>query len=373
MAYRKNSRPLYEVIQNDIIQKIQDGVYKAGDRIPSEKELVATYQVSRITASKALTELSLSGYITRIQGRGSFANALGSQFNASSKLAPGVRADASEPAKIGLIIPEHSDYHSSNIIRGIHDILRFPAYSIDIVLSREPGSEAHALNNFISNNYQGIILFPTDCEFYSDVILQMHLGKYPLVLIDRHFPGISCDHVICDNELGSKLATDYLLSAGHTKIGFLADSSFKEQVTSIRYSSYVKVMAEHGLPVYPYENFFVDADTEKQKTFIDDIVTRKITAILASNSHVAEKIAILCQDSGICIPGDVSIICFDPPNIVSHCNVDFTHVEQESYEMGCRAARILADDLLSAEKSSCQSVVLKPSLVLRSSVGSPVK
>lgn len=373
MAYRKSNKPLYEIIQNDIIQKIQNGVYKAGDRIPSEKELVAAYQVSRITASKALTELSLSGYITRVQGRGSFANALGSQFKSSNMLTPRGEANASGPLKIGLIIPEHSDYHSSNIIRGIHDTLRFPQYNIDIVLSREPGSEAYALNSFISNNYQGIILFPTDCEFYSDVILQMHLGKYPLVLIDRYFPGISCDHVICDNEHGSKLATDYLLSAGHTQIGFLADSSFKEQVTSIRYSSYVKAMAEHGLPVYPYENFFAGGNAEEQKTFIDDIVTKKITAILASNSHVAEKIAVLCQGSGIRIPDDISIICFDPPEAVSRCSVDFTHIEQESYEMGRRAAMILADDLLSPEKSICQSVVLKPSLVARSSVGSPFK
>ncbi len=373
MAYRKSSKPLYEIIQNDIIQKIQDGVYKAGDRIPSEKELVAAYQVSRITASKALTELSLSGYITRVQGKGSFANALGSQFSSSNRLTPRSAADPSGPLKIGLIIPEYSDYHSSNIIRGIHDVLRFPQYSIDIVLSREPSSEAHALNNFISNNYQGIILFPTDCEFYSDVILQMHLGKYPLVLIDRHFPGISCDHVICDNELGSKLATDYLLSAGHTQIGFLADSSFKEQVTSIRYNSYVKAMAEHGLPVYPYENFFTDGDAEKQKNFIDDIVTKKVTAILASNSHVAERIAALCQARDIRIPEDVSIVCFDPTVPVSYCKVDFTHIEQQSYEMGCRAARILADELHSSEKSSCQSVVLQPALVTRSSVCPPFK
>ena len=76
--------PLYEQIQNDLIDKIQAGEYRAGDRIPSEKEIAEQYGVSRITAVKALTELSLNGYIHRVQGKGSFANSLDKHLRPSA-------------------------------------------------------------------------------------------------------------------------------------------------------------------------------------------------------------------------------------------------------------------------------------------------
>lgn len=44
--------PLYEQIYNDIIEGIENGTYKKGDRLPSEKELSEKYCVSRITSKK---------------------------------------------------------------------------------------------------------------------------------------------------------------------------------------------------------------------------------------------------------------------------------------------------------------------------------
>ena len=40
-------------IENDLLEKINLGYYKKGDLIPTELELAATYQVSRVTVRKA--------------------------------------------------------------------------------------------------------------------------------------------------------------------------------------------------------------------------------------------------------------------------------------------------------------------------------
>ena len=50
--------------------------------------------------------------------------------------------------------------------------------------------EEYALEQALKSGCAGVILFPVDCEVYSDTILRMHLNKFPLVLIDRCFPGI---------------------------------------------------------------------------------------------------------------------------------------------------------------------------------------
>ena len=45
-------RPLYEQIYTDILKQIGKGLFKPGDRLPSEKEISEQYHVSRITAKR---------------------------------------------------------------------------------------------------------------------------------------------------------------------------------------------------------------------------------------------------------------------------------------------------------------------------------
>ncbi len=52
--------------------EIEAGRLTPGDRIPSENELVATFGVSRMTANRAVRELTQEGLVTRTAGSGSF-------------------------------------------------------------------------------------------------------------------------------------------------------------------------------------------------------------------------------------------------------------------------------------------------------------
>ena len=64
----------YEKIINDIILKIQTGIFKEGEQLYTEKEIKEIYNVSSTTAVRVLNELESAGYIFRIQGKGSFVN-----------------------------------------------------------------------------------------------------------------------------------------------------------------------------------------------------------------------------------------------------------------------------------------------------------
>lgn len=67
-----NMLPKYYVIKEDIIKKINKEELKPNQVLPSERELMEEYKVSRITVRKALEELDKEGYIYKIQGKGSF-------------------------------------------------------------------------------------------------------------------------------------------------------------------------------------------------------------------------------------------------------------------------------------------------------------
>lgn len=68
------SLPLYQQIRNDLQFKIDTGQWNIGDRIPSEKELEKTYNVSRITVRRAVNDLERQGYLTRKRAKGTFVN-----------------------------------------------------------------------------------------------------------------------------------------------------------------------------------------------------------------------------------------------------------------------------------------------------------
>src|SRR3546814_7987382 len=64
--------PRYAAIKQSICDAVRDGHLKPGDRVPSEAELVQQFDVSRMTANRALRELQAAGTLVRRAGSGSF-------------------------------------------------------------------------------------------------------------------------------------------------------------------------------------------------------------------------------------------------------------------------------------------------------------
>lgn len=62
--------PLYHQIYLILRQQIMDGLHGYDALVPGEQELAAAYDVSRITAKRALDELAAGGFVVRERGRG---------------------------------------------------------------------------------------------------------------------------------------------------------------------------------------------------------------------------------------------------------------------------------------------------------------
>lgn len=66
----KNPMPAYEQVKAFIKTRISAGTWKPGDPVPSEAALAAQFGISRMTANRALRELTAEGMVTRVQGSG---------------------------------------------------------------------------------------------------------------------------------------------------------------------------------------------------------------------------------------------------------------------------------------------------------------
>ena len=72
---RSSFEPPYAQVARAMRERITNGEYRAGDRLPSEAELCASYGVSRMTVRRAVTLLARDGVVFTENGRGTFVKA----------------------------------------------------------------------------------------------------------------------------------------------------------------------------------------------------------------------------------------------------------------------------------------------------------
>ena len=99
MKQENSNKPKYEIIKEDILAQIRKNDFSYSEPLCTEKQLSEQYQVSRITAKHALTDLEQMGVLYRKRGVGSFVCSKCSQ---SSK--PPYTAKVS-PLKNGILSP----------------------------------------------------------------------------------------------------------------------------------------------------------------------------------------------------------------------------------------------------------------------------
>ena len=60
--------PKYYLLKKELIDRIDREEFKQDEPIPSERELMSQFDVSRITVRRAINELVNEGYLYTIQG-----------------------------------------------------------------------------------------------------------------------------------------------------------------------------------------------------------------------------------------------------------------------------------------------------------------
>lgn len=71
---RQSVIPLYYQIQQNLLEQIRSGAFKAGQPVPSEQEIAGRMGVSRMTARQALKALCTLGVAYSRRGKGTFVS-----------------------------------------------------------------------------------------------------------------------------------------------------------------------------------------------------------------------------------------------------------------------------------------------------------
>lgn len=95
--------PLYLQLYNKLRIDIENGIYEPGDKLPSETDLIAKYNTSRITIRKAVSLLANDGYVSVRQGHGTIvASPMMYNTNCVTSLTEQLRAAGYRPSAKGI-------------------------------------------------------------------------------------------------------------------------------------------------------------------------------------------------------------------------------------------------------------------------------
>ncbi|NQX49259.1 GntR family transcriptional regulator [Paenibacillus tritici] len=349
MAKNTGSKPMYEMIFHTLRERITKNEYKAGERIPSEKELCSEFGVSRITSKKALKMLADEHLIVRQPGRGSF---VADTASASAVLKPfdfpQIARTSGKRRVIGLVITHFSDMYGTELIYGMEEASR--ENDAFLIVRRSfgiSGLEETTIQQLLELGVDGLIIFPAQGEYFSAEILKLVIQKFPFVMIDRYLKGIPASSVSTDHIQAAQEATRYLFELGHRHIGFLAPPPANTTAIEERIDGILAAFVEHNLLVNrelwmetltsTMPNVF---DPQARVEDVDRLVEHlrkhpQITALFAAEYNIALMVEEAAGKLGLRIPEDLSVICFDSPEPHEGCRI--THMRQDQFSIGKQA------------------------------------
>jgi len=378
--------PLYLQIQDYFKNEIVTKRLSPNEKIPTEREIMEMFNVSRITVANALTELAKEGWIFRVPGKGSFVSEDVHQLtnvtvqnqdltHTSTEL---VMEGQKKRKMIGLIMPGINDFFAIRLINGINKVLEESEYYLVILLSQNSKEkEREAIRELMSMHAEGLLIFPVDAEIYNDDILELKVRHFPFVLIDRYLPGVETNYVNSDNVLGAKLAVSHLWDLGHRNIAICSDSALPTVSVELRIKGYMDALKEKGAMIDPsliLSDFRVDYDKfEPDHPLYQLMEKRSATAFITLNAKLGLYISSLSKRLGLKVPEDISILTYDDPSSGYDDFGVYTHISQSEYMMGQEAAKILLQLLTNQQNHTInpgyQKVNLTPKLIIKETTG----
>ncbi|MCR5753495.1 MAG: GntR family transcriptional regulator [Acetatifactor sp.] len=344
---------LYKKIYDDLIDGILNGTYPSGSKLPSEKELMDQYSVSRITSKKALEMLADRNVIVRMPGKGSFvldSSKVGEEPSFTQPLP--IESEKSKKM-IGVVLDSFGTVFGCDIVAGIEHECWSKNYNM--VLKCTYGSvddEAKAIDELVNLGVDGIILMCAQGEAYNANVMKLSIEKFPMVLIDRELKGLPIPFVGTDNYAAARELVDILVDEGHTDICFVSRAPLQTSSVANRFSGYRDALMDHNI-LTNEDMWLTDLneifDSTDDLTDAEDLAMKEIEQYVEKHPQVSAYFAVdesmgamtykVLQQMGL--GNKKEVVFFDGIEERFNFHPNFTHVMQGQYMIGAVSVKTL--------------------------------
>lgn len=329
----------------------------------SIKDIARAAGVSHSTVSRALADSPLVKEETR-QRICHLAREMG---YSPSAIARGLVTKRTRT--IGLVVTTIADPFVAEVVRGIEETALDRGYNIVLCNSNaEPQRELAAVNTLREKRVDGIIV---SASRVGDLYLPMLVETgVPIVLVNNEHSGSYAYSVVTDDEAGGRLATEYLLDLGHTRIAYISGPELSS-TSANRLRGYEQALKSRGLMPDPQwivsGNGSARGGEEGMARLLS--LANPPSAVFCYNDVTAIGALLAARRLGRNVPAQVSVIGYDDIAFAAYTNPALTTVEQRKYEMGSLAMQMMLDLLGGA--LSVKNVLLPARLVVRESCALP--
>jgi DNA-binding LacI/PurR family transcriptional regulator len=209
------------------------------------------------------------------------------------------------------------------------------------------------LGHVMEDHGCGGVITVVPCEEHKDAVRAIAESSTPMVVVGSQWPDMDVPTVDSDVAEGTRRAVNYMVSKGHTRIGYVtpkADSVFNVGLglhSIIREGVFRSRMQELGLNVCEDWVFRLDYgvlfDSDREHLRRIFLKGQGPSALIISIHGSTLPLLAELKSMGLCIPQDLSIICWDDPSWAAYTDPPLTVIRQPLGEIGPRAvAKLLA-------------------------------
>jgi GntR family transcriptional regulator of arabinose operon len=362
----KAEMPRHRAIYEELFAEIQSGVYKPGERLPSEAVLCERFQASRITVAKAFQSLQRDRLVTRRPGSGTYVEKPAGQ----------------ESLQFGLLIP---DLGTTDIFEPIcQGLMRAPAAkshsltwgnSTGLKTDPERGTE-RLCQQYIAQKVAGVFFAPTEFsasnyESNHRTVAMLESAGIPVVLLDRCFERYpdqsNFDLVGIDNHRAGYVLTRHLVQAGAKRIVFAMrpNSACTVDVRAAGYREALSVLQDGARATV------VSGDFEDEKYVKAMLDRERPDGIVCANDLTAARLMRTLVGLGVQIPKEIKMVGLDDVSYAKYLPTPLTTLRQDCAEIGLVAMSVMLDRIHRPEQP-VRDVRVRTELVIRRSCGSTV-
>ena len=276
---------------------------------------------------------------------------------------------------IMVVLPSVGDPFFTGVMKGIRSVADEAGYSIlinDTQFNTMTDDEIGAM--VVSRQADGIVLLATMSPFGTRLLSAKSQRALPIVIGCETvspdlagFPGIHIDNVAAAME-----ATQFLIEAGHRRIGFIKGPE-QSLLTKDRETGYRAAMDDAGLETekgWVLEgNLTIEGAIRATRQLLQH--PDRPTAIFCANDEMAMGCYHEIRCAGLRIPEDISVIGFDDIRYAAVMNPPLTTVLQPAEEIGRRTMFRLFREIEEGRSQDGDAEIVPHQLVVRQSVSHP--
>ena len=266
---------------------------------------------------------------------------------------------------IGLVVAYLDNYFYPEALELLSSALQKKGYHVLVFMAaKTAGNIDDIVDEILDYQVDGIIA--ASVAMSSDLASRCGAAGVPVVLFNRSQDDKRLSAVTSDNILGGQKVAEFLIAAGHKKIGYIAGWEGASTQRD-REKGFEEELSRNGLIIFSREVGNFNSDEARQAARKMFSAEKIPDAVFVANDDMAFAVMdVIRFELGLKIPEDVSVVGYDDVPVASWPAYNLTTVRQPANRMVAETVSILIDSIEN-KSNEPRRIVIDGPLIIRGS------